>query len=319
MTTIGNTLQNPLFISPYIRTLAFHENILHEELIAIKGSGLNGRITKEDVIEYLENRSKSSSANKNNPEIPDTSVIEDTQPVSDENGEYIPLSRLRKLIASKMVASAHTSPHVTSFVEVNVSRMVNWRAKVKNEFMSKYGVNLTFTPIFIEAVINGLKKYPTINASLIGDYLYVKKNINIGLATALPDGNLIVPVINSADNLDLSGLAKSISDLAVRARTSSLKPNEIQGSSFTITNVGSFGNIGGTPIINQPELAILAIGSIVKKPVAVQTENGYGVAVQDVVELWLSYDHRVIDGALGGTFLKYIADYLNDFDDTRSI
>ncbi len=312
------------YISPFIRTIAIQENITVEELESISGTGLDKRITKDDIFLFLEER----SVEEIRPTvIPSNSVKQETKAVLSsellkeprEDIEYQELSRMRKMIAANMIRSKNTSPHVSSFVEVNVTKLVRWRNKVKQRFGERYKENLTFLPLFIEAVINALKKFPTINASLEGDFLVIKKNINIGIATALADGNLIVPVISKADMLDLSGLVKQMNDLTNRARESALLPSEIQGGTFTITNVGSVGNTGGTPIIRQPELAILAIGSINKKPVAVKNGDQYGIAVADVVELWLSYDHRIIDGALGGSFLKHIAEYLEDFDDTRSV
>ena len=312
------------FISPFIRTMAMQENVSVEELESIQGSGAEERITKDDFVHFLDERSlvktsvnglRSEITKSTKFSLPAVSVM----PEPREDVEFIELNRMRKMIAANMIRSKHTSPHVSSFVEVNVTRMVSWRNKVKKQFGDRYNENLTFLPLFIEAVVHALKKYPTINASLEGDFLAIKKNINIGIATALEDGNLIVPVISKADMLDLSGLVKQLNDLTNRARESALLPPEIQGGTFTITNVGSVGNSGGTPIIRQPELAILAIGSIIKKPVAVKSGDQYGIAVADVVELWLSYDHRIIDGALGGSFLKQIAEYLEDFNDTRSV
>jgi 2-oxoglutarate dehydrogenase E2 component (dihydrolipoamide succinyltransferase) len=312
------------FISPFIRTIALQENITVEELESISGTGLEERITKEDIIRFLQERSveniptgKTILHSENKPIVPllPKEIVHEPR----EGVEFHELSRMRKMIAANMILSKHTSPHVSSFVEVNVAKMVSWRNKVKKQFGERYNENLTYLPLFIEAVISALKKYPTVNASLEGDFLLVKKNINIGIATVLSDGNLIVPVIAKADMLDLSGLVKQMNDLTSRARESALLPSEIQGGTFTITNVGSVGNTGGTPIIRQPELAILAIGSVIKKPVAVKTGDQYGIAVADVVELWLSYDHRIIDGALGGSFLKQIAEYLEDFDDTRTV
>jgi 2-oxoglutarate dehydrogenase E2 component (dihydrolipoamide succinyltransferase) len=215
--------------------------------------------------------------------------------------------------------SKKTSPHVTSFEEAHVSKIVAWREKVKLEFQKKYNEKITYLPIIIEAVVNALKDFPSINASLHNETLIIKKDINIGIATALSNGNLIVPVIKHADALGISGLVKSINALTQKARESNLTLTEIQGSTFTVSNIGTFGNIGGTPIINQPELAILAIGAIIKKPVAVKTNAGYGIAIQDMVELWLSYDHRIIDGFLGGSFLKRIADNLEQFDEATTI
>jgi len=312
------------YISPFIRTIALQENITVEELESMSGTGLNERITKDDIIRFLEQRLvknfqvtdlSSNVAKPKSKELLASELLKEHR----EDVEYVELNRMRKMIAANMIRSKHTSPHVSSFVEVNVTKLVNWRNKVKQNFGDRYKENLTFLPLFIEAVIRALKKFPTVNASLEGDFLVIKKNINIGIATALSDGNLIVPVISKADRLDLSGLVKKMNDLTSRARESMLLPSEIQGGTFTITNVGSVGNAGGTPIIRQPELAILAIGSINKKPVAVKTGEQYGIAVADVVELWLSYDHRIIDGALGGSFLKQIAEYLEDFDDTRLV
>ncbi len=312
------------YISPFIRTIAIQENITVDELESIPGTGLDKRITKDDIFLFLEERSVEEI---HSTIITSNSVKQETKAVLPiellkeprEDIEYQELSRMRKMIAANMIRSKNTSPHVSSFVEVNVTKLVRWRNKVKQRFGEQYKENLTFLPLFIEAVINALKNFPTINASLEGDFLVIKKNINIGIATALADGNLIVPVISKADMLDLSGLVKQMNDLTNRARESALLLSEIQGGTFTITNVGSVGNTGGTPIIRQPELAILAIGSINKKPVAVKNGEQYGIAVADVVELWLSYDHRIIDGALGGSFLKHIAEYLEDFDDTRSV
>ncbi len=302
------------YISPFIRTIAMQHNISAGELETISGSGIDKRITKYDIVEFLVSKSPDYKL--------DTSFPKPTVVKSDNNlkdVEYQELSRVRKMIGANMLLSKHTAPHVSSFVEVNVTKLVSWRNKVKTDFDNHYNENLTFFPLFIEAVVKALQNFPRINASLEGDYIAIKKNINIGIATALPDGNLIVPVISNAHTLNLPTLVKQLNSLSHKARESSLLPSEIQGGTFTITNVGSVGNTGGTPIIRQPELAILAIGSINKKPVAVKTGQQYGIAVADVVELWLSYDHRIIDGALGGAFLKQIAEYLQDFDDTRTV
>jgi len=229
--------------------------------------------------------------------------------------EIIEMDRMRKLIADHMVMSKHTSPHVTSFVEVDVTNLFNWRNKVKGEFQQKYGQKITFTPIFIDAVVKAIKDFPMVNISLNAQNQIVKKNyINIGMATALPSGNLIVPVIKNADNLNLIGLTKSVNGLANKARTNTLKPEDIQDGTFTITNVGTFGNVMGTPIINQPQVAILAIGAIRKKPAVVETEYGDLIAVRQMMFLSLSYDHRIVDGFLGGSFLRRVADYLESFD-----
>ena len=226
---------------------------------------------------------------------------------------------MRKLIADHMVMSKHTSPHVTSFVEVDVTNIVNWRNRIKNDFQSKYGEKITFTPIFIDAIVKGLRDFPMVNISVDGSKIIVKKDINIGMAAALPSGNLIVPVIKNADRLNLIGLTSAVNDFATRARANKLKPEEIQDGTFTLTNVGTFGNVMGTPIINQPQVAILAVGAIRKKPAVVETEYGDLIAVRHMMFLSLSYDHRVVDGFLGGSFLRRIGDYLEAFDANQTI
>lgn len=302
------------FVSPFVRQIAMSEGITAEELESIAGTGENNRITKNDLYSFLESRIQSTSGNL------EATVSQPMQLVlPNENEIHIELDRMRKLIAKNMLLSKKTSPHVTSFVEANVSKIVAWREKVKVEFQKKHNEKITYLPIIIEAVVSALKDFPSINASLHNETLIIKKDINIGIATALSNGNLIVPVIKHADTLGISGLAKSINALTQKARESNLTLTEIQGSTFTVSNIGTFGNIGGTPIINQPELAILAIGAIIKKPVAVKTNAGYGIAIQDMVELWLSYDHRIIDGFLGGSFLKRIADNLEQFDEATTI
>jgi 2-oxoglutarate dehydrogenase E2 component (dihydrolipoamide succinyltransferase) len=229
------------------------------------------------------------------------------------------MDRMRKLIADHMVMSKQTSPHVTSFVEADVTNLVNWRNKNKKAFQERYDEKITFTPIFMEAVVKAIKDFPMINVSVNGTQIIVKKDINVGMATALPSGNLIVPVIKNADYMNLAGLTKSVNDLAGRARINKLKPEEIQGGTFTLTNVGTFGNVMGTPIINQPQVAIMAVGAIRKKPAVVETEYGDLIAVRQMMFLSLSYDHRVVDGFLGGSFLRKVADYLEDFDINREI
>jgi 2-oxoglutarate dehydrogenase E2 component (dihydrolipoamide succinyltransferase) len=302
------------FISPFVHQLAMSEGIQVDELESIQGTGENYRITKDDIIAFVENRKHSAQVSIKNPSEQAVQLLP-----PNENEIHIELDRMRKLIAKNMLLSKKTSPHVTSFVEANVSKIVNWRNKVKSVFQNKYNEKITYLPIIVEAVAKALKDFPSINASLQNDTLVIKKKINIGIATALQNGNLIVPVIKHADNLGIPGLVKSINELTKKARESMLLPTDIQGSTFTISNIGTFGNIGGTPIINQPELAILAIGAFIKKPVAVKIGDEYGIAIQDTVELWLSYDHRIIDGFLGGSFLKRIADYLEQFDETTTI
>jgi len=305
------------YISPFVRNLAYSEGIAVGELNSINGTGQEGRITRDDILSYLLTR----KVEKINPQ---TQIVvpqpkETTKPVNTDNEEYVELDRVRKMIAENMLRSKQIAPHVSSFVEVNVTKIVNWRNRHKDQFKKKYGNNLTYMPVFVEAVARTLKDFPYINASLTDDYLVVKKQINIGVATALPDGNLVVPVVKNVGDMNILAISQAISDLTNRARIQKLQLSEIKDGTFTVTNAGSFGNIGGTPIIKQPELAILAVGAIVKKPVAIKSGDSYGIAVQDMVELWLSYDHRVVDGSLGGSFLKRIAEYLEQFDDTTSV
>jgi len=229
------------------------------------------------------------------------------------------MDRMRKLIAEHMVMSKHTSPHVTSYVEADVTNIVKWREKIKTSFEKREGEKITYTPVFIEAIARAIKDFPMINVSVDGTRILVKKSINIGMATALPSGNLIVPVIRAADQLNMVGLTKSVNDLAKRARENKLQPDEIQGGTFTLTNVGSFGNVMGTPIINQPQVAIMAVGAIRKKPAVIETPDGDAIAIRHMMFLSMSYDHRVVDGSLGGSFIRRVADYLEQFDPNRSI
>ena len=327
---VGSSTPSGKFLSPLVRKIAEKEDISANELDSIRGTSNSGRITKKDILNYLDTRSatgikqdsvaKPSSQQQSEPQT----QLNKPQPGKDQlysGGEYeiIEMDRMRKLIADHMVQSKQISPHVTSFVETDVTNMVNWRNKHKKEILEKEDIKLTFTPIFIEATIKALKDFPMINVSVDGDKIIKKKNINIGMATALPNGNLIVPVIKNADKLNLLGLASSVNDLANRARDNKLKPDEIQGGTFTITNFGSFGNITGTPIINQPQAAILGIGSIEKKPAVIETDAGDAIAIRHKMILSVAYDHRVIDGALGGMFLKRISDYLEQFDPKRNI
>ena len=315
------------FYSPLVRNIAKKENISRAELEIIQGTGLQGRVTKKDILAYLKNRTvappveqpsiqQSQSAVRPQPQ---TSISSKPATSVSGNVEIVEMDRMRKLIADHMVLSKHTSPHVTSFVEADVTNIVNWRNKVKEAFQKKYGEKITFTPIFVDAVVNAIKDFPMINISVEGTKVLVKKDINIGMATALPSGNLIVPVIKQADEKNLLGLTKTVNDLAFRARTNKLKPEEIQDGTFTLTNVGTFGNVMGTPIINQPQVAILAVGAIRKKPAVVETEYGDLIAVRQMMFLSLSYDHRVVDGFLGGSFLRKVADYLENFDVNRLV
>ncbi|HMQ47546.1 MAG TPA: dihydrolipoamide acetyltransferase family protein [Saprospiraceae bacterium] len=312
------------FYSPLVRTIAQKENISAQELDRISGSGMYGRVTKKDILAYVEQRSPV----KPQPATPTPSVKAAPIPTSapvfaapatslSGDVEIVEMDRMRKLIAEHMVRSKHTSPHVTSYVEVDVTNIVNWRNKVKNAFETRFGEKITFTPIFIEAVAKAIRDFPMINVSVDETRILVKKNVNIGMATALPSGNLIVPVIKNADMLSLPGLTKAVNDLANRARNNQLKPEEIQEGTFTLTNVGTFGNVMGTPIINQPQVAIMAVGAIRKKPAVVETEYGDVIAVRQMMFLSMSYDHRVVDGFLGGSFLRRVGDYLEAFDPKR--
>ena len=312
------------FYSPLVKNIAKQENIAIAELDSISGSGQNGRVTKKDILAYVSNRTSVPSTNGSaisSPvakTAPVQKATQSSQPnISFDGGtEIIEMDRMRKLIADHMVMSKHTSPHVTSFIEVDVTNIVNWRNKVKKSFQEKHGEKITFTPIFIEAVVKAIQDFPMVNVSVdsSGSKIIVKKNINIGMAAALPSGNLIVPVIKNANLLSLMGLTKSVNDLASRARANKLKPTDIQDGTFTLTNVGTFGNVMGTPIINQPQVAILAVGAIRKKPAVVETEYGDLIAVRQMMFMSLSYDHRVVDGFLGGSFLRRVGDYLEAFD-----
>lgn len=312
------------FYSPLVRNIAQQENITLQELENIAGSGMQGRVTKKDILSYLEERKESpATITKTTPSSPKGTPVQVnyTAPAVslDGNVEIVEMDRMRKLIAEHMVMSKHVSPHVTSFVEVDVTNIVKWREKVKDVFQKKYNEKITYTPVFIEAVARAIRDYPMINVSVDGTNIVVRKDVNIGMAAALPSGNLIVPVIKAADQLNLVGLTKSVNDLANRARANQLKPEEIQGGTFTITNVGTFGNVMGTPIINQPQVAILAVGAIRKKPAVLETEYGDIIAVRHMMFLSMSYDHRVVDGFLGGSFLRKVADYLEGFDGERAV
>jgi 2-oxoglutarate dehydrogenase E2 component (dihydrolipoamide succinyltransferase) len=319
------------FYSPLVKNIAKEEGISVQELDTITGSGAEGRLTKEDLLAYVQQKKGSSSritetvvqarAEVNKPAEQKITHPTNAPAASSVTGgdEIIEMDRMRKLIAEHMVMSKHTSPHVTSFVEADVTNLVLWRNKVKKTFEQRENEKITFTPIFVEAVAKAIKDFPMINVSVNGTQIIKKKDINIGMAAALPSGNLIVPVIKNADQLNLLGLTKSVNDLANRARTSKLKPDETQNGTFTLTNVGSFGNVMGTPIINQPQVAILAVGAIKKKPAVLETEHGDVIAIRHMMFLSLSYDHRVVDGALGGSFVRRVADYLENWDINREI
>ena len=314
-TSTPQEFSGDVYLSPLVKSIAQEENISEAELKTIKGSGLEGRITKEDILAFVKNRSIST---------PLAAPVQVTAPVAAapqsapvpvaEGDEIIPMDRVRKIIADAMVNSKKTSPHVTSFIESDVTNVVKWRAKHKDIFEKREGEKLTFMPIFVKAVVKAIQDFPMINVSVDGDKIIKKKNINIGMATALPDGNLIVPVIKNADQLSLSGLAKAINDLAYRARNKKLRPEDTQGATYTISNVGTFGNLMGTPIIPQPQVAILAIGAIVKKPAVIETKDGDMIGIRQMMFMSHSYDHRVVDGSLGGMFLKHVHDYLQNWD-----
>ncbi len=310
------------FYSPLVKNMAKTEGIGLEELSAIPGSGSKGRVTKKDMLQYIENRGKAPVSSSSNGHSVAKSISAPATPTThfaSGTDEIVQMDRMRKLIADHMVMSKHTSPHVTSFIEADVTDIVNWRNKNKKKFQEKFGEKITFTPIFMEAVVKAIKDFPLINVSVNDDQIIIKKDINIGMAAALPSGNLIVPVIKNADHLNLIGLTKSVNDLANRARANKLKPEEIQGGTFTLTNVGTFGNVMGTPIINQPQVAILAVGAIRKKPAVKETEYGDVIVIRQMMFLSLSYDHRVVDGFLGGSFLRRIGDYLEAFDASQEI
>jgi 2-oxoglutarate dehydrogenase E2 component (dihydrolipoamide succinyltransferase) len=304
------------FYSPLVKNIAKEENIALAELEAIPGTGQEGRVTKKDIMAYLENRKLGKAIQVTAPSYKSPQ----SAPVSISGGdEIIQMDRMRKMIAERMVDSKRISPHVTSFVEADVSNIVYWRNKVKNDFQNRFGESLTFTPIFVEALVNAIKDFPMINIQVDGDRIIRKKEINIGMAVALPTGNLIVPVIKNADQYNITGLAKIVNDLANRARENKLKPDELTGGTYTLTNVGSFGNVMGTPIIVQPQVGIMATGAIQKKPAVVETPYGDAIVVRHKMFLSHSYDHRVVDGALGGSFVRRVADYLEKFDINRTV
>jgi 2-oxoglutarate dehydrogenase E2 component (dihydrolipoamide succinyltransferase) len=348
---VGDSIKSSArFYSPLVKNIAIQEGISVEELDKIPGTGAEGRLTKDDLLNYLQNPSAVSTIKEPKQEesfkstveasvltseqaveskyVQTQAAVQNGQPVEAKSApavsviggdEIIEMDRMRRLIADHMVMSKHTSPHVTSFVEADVTNMVLWREKNKGAFEKKEGEKITFTPIFIEAVAKAIKDMPMINVSVNGYQIIKKAAVNIGMATALPSGNLIVPVIKNADKLNLVGLAKAVNDLANRARNNKLQPDDVQDGTFTMTNVGSFGNVMGTPIINQPQVAILAVGAIKKKPAVIETRQGDVIAVRHMMFLSLSYDHRVVDGALGGSFLRRVADYLEGWDLDRAI
>lgn len=317
------------FYSPLVKNIAQEEGLRQEELDAIPGSGADGRLTKQDILQYLSVRKAGAEVVRPSAVPAAAAPIEKTVPAAGQQkqvvtkttagDEIVEMDRMRRLIADHMVQSVATSPHVSSFVEADVTNLVNWRNKIKASYQKREGENITFTPIFIEAISKALRDFPMVNVSVDGYNIIKRKHINIGMAAALPSGNLIVPVIRDADQLSLVGLSKKVNDLAQRSRQNQLKPDDTQGGTFTFTNIGAFGNIMGVPIINQPQAAILAVGTIKKKPAVLETEHGDVIAIRHMMYLSMSYDHRIIDGALGGTFLKRVADYLENWDLNREI
>lgn len=323
------------FYSPLVLNIAAQEGISMTELEKIPGTGNEGRVTKKDILQYVSERKgggfrSESTSNKPQEEVMVIPMQKVEQPapasapsmaptVYSGNVEIIEMDRMRKLIADHMVRSKATSPHVTSFTEADVTNLVQWRDKVKKDFEKREGTKITFTPLFIEAIVRCIKKYPLINSSLDGTNIILKKDINIGMATALPSGNLIVPVIKNADQLNLVGLTKQVNALADSARNGKLKADDTTGGTFTLTNVGTFGSLMGTPIINQPQVAILAVGAIKKRPVVIETPAGDSIAIRHMMYLSMSYDHRIVDGSLGATFLTAVANELQNFNADRDL
>jgi 2-oxoglutarate dehydrogenase E2 component (dihydrolipoamide succinyltransferase) len=321
------------FYSPLVINIAQQEGISMVELEKIPGTGQDGRVSKKDILGYIARRANGSKAGTVAASQPLTISKPEPQPASAEqpnnevavsgnyppNVEIIEMDRMRRMIARHMVDSRHTSAHVTSFAECDVTNLVLWREKVKKEFESREGEKITYTPLFIEALVRCIKKYPLLSSSVEGDRIIIKKNLNIGMATALPNGNLIVPVIKNADQLNLTGLTRQVNAFANAARTGKLKPDDTSGGTFTLTNVGTFGSIMGTPIINQPQVAIMAVGAIKKRPVVIETPQGDSIAIRHMMYISLSYDHRIIDGALGSTFLNAVSKELENFDRNREI
>ena len=325
------------FYSPLVRSIADKEGISAHELETIVGTGQEGRVTKKDILFYIETRASQPSVAAAEVQVSAPASKQAAVVSSNDGGssflsnikapvvlpmpgdEIIEMDRMRKLISDHMVMSKHVSPHVTSFVEADVTNIVNWRNKVKKDFEKREGESITFTPIFMEAIAKAIKDFPMINVAVSGNQIIKRKDINLGMATALPSGNLIVPVVKNADRLNLTGLAKAVNELARNARNNKLKPEDIQGGTYTVTNVGTFGNVMGTPIINQPQVAILALGAIRKVPAVIETPEGDFIGIRHKMFLSHSYDHRVVDGSLGGMFVKKVADYLEQFDVNREI
>ncbi len=330
---IASSSDTTRFYSPLVRSIAETENISLQELEKIQGTGKEGRVTKQDILNYLEEKQLKEEASSLTAVVPPSAVpqTKPSQPTSVSvtpatnggamNGqqEIIQMDRMRKMIAERMVASKQTSPHVSSFVEADLTAIVRWRDSIKTTFKKQHGGSFTFTPIFVEAIAKAIADFPMINISVDGDKIIRHKDINVGVAVALPSGNLIVPIIRNANHFSLTGLALKVNDLATRARENKLRPDEVQGGTYTISNIGTFGNILGTPIIMQPQVAIMAFGAIVKKPAVVETPDGDMIAIRHKMYLSHSYDHRVVDGSLGGMFVKRVAEYLEGFDTSQTV
>jgi 2-oxoglutarate dehydrogenase E2 component (dihydrolipoamide succinyltransferase) len=320
---ISNTGNGSSYYSPLVMNIAQTEGISAAELEGIKGSGKEGRVTKEDILLYLKNRGAQPLASKPVATITQPAETATAKPIAtsipSKGDEIIEMDRMRKLISNHMIHSINTSAHVSSFVEADLTAVVMWRNKYKKIFEQREGFNLSFMPIFVEAIVNAIKEYPMINVSVDGDKIIKKKSINVGVATALPSGNLIVPVIKNADQKSLVGIAREMNEIIERARTNKLRPDDTQGGTYTISNIGTFGNILGTPIINQPQVAIMAVGSITKKPAVLETPQGDVIAIRHKMYLSHTYDHRVVDGMLGGLFVKYVGDYLERWDMNRDV
>ncbi|MFY0254499.1 dihydrolipoamide acetyltransferase family protein [Chitinophaga sp. 30R24] len=319
----GTSGSSTKFYSPLVLTIAQQEGVSFADLEKIPGSGTDGRVTKKDILQYVSDRKEGKVIAEVTPAAITQQPVATAAAVASStysgNVEIMEMDRMRKLIANHMVMSKQTSPHVTSFAEADVTNMVKWRDRVKGDFEKREGEKLTFTPLFIEAIVKCIKRFPLINSSLDGDKIIIKKDINIGMATALPTGNLIVPVIKNADVLNLVGLTKQVNSLANAARQNKLKPEDTQSGTFTLTNVGTFGSLMGTPIINQPQVAILAVGAIKKRPVVIETPEGDTIGIRHMMYLSMSYDHRIVDGSLGSTFLSAVAQELENFDSKKSI
>jgi 2-oxoglutarate dehydrogenase E2 component (dihydrolipoamide succinyltransferase) len=331
--SLNNAHSGIRFYSPLVLNIAASEGISMSELENIEGTGQDGRVSKKDIMNYLENRKNAPRQSAEKPqqiqqaqqqqavhEVPATTPKQEySATVYSGNVEIVEMDRMRRMIAKHMIDSQNASAHVTSFTECDVTNLVLWREKIKKDFEKREGEKITFTPLFLEAIVKCIKKYPLVNSSVDGDKIVIKKDINIGMATAMPNGNLIVPVIKNADQLNLTGLTKQVNNLANNARNNKLKPDDTANGTFTLTNVGTFGSIMGTPIINQPQVAILAVGAIKKRPVVIETEQGDSIAIRHMMYLSLSYDHRIIDGAYGSTFLNAVGKELENFDGKRGI